>query len=355
MPCRPKPPRAFTLIELLVVIAIIAILIGLLLPAVQKVREAAARVKCSNNLKQLALAVHAYEGVNGAFPPGLTAYAGNASPPPESGVNLPSAPSPYYGNTVFAFILPYIEQGALAAKWDYAKTNAAGVKNTRDSGGGMTANAPSATVVQTFLCPSDNISNPVVLLNYTVTGYSTGYFGITSYLGNAGSYSTYFRDPGIQADGVFFMTGGVSWPVSGQKPVTIGGLMDGTSSTLMFGERHHYDPLFNQRLAPPAATFSRYKIEEWGVWGWTSGGNGTTHVLGCSNQRLNYRVPQSGPGSDASYPSVNSRTQAFGSGHTGGVNFALCDGSVTFIRDSVAQATLARLAARADGQVVGDY
>ncbi|MGL4549772.1 MAG: DUF1559 domain-containing protein, partial [Gemmataceae bacterium] len=309
-----KTRKGFTLIELLVVIAIIAILIGLLLPAVQKVREAAARMQCSNNLKQLALACHSYEGVYSEFPAGLTAYSGNAFPPPEAGVNLPSAPAPYYGNTFFSILLPYIEQGNLAAKWDYGKSFAAAERNTRGPGGGKTPDAPTATVIPTFICPSDRLPSKVVQLNYNVTGYSTGFFGVTSYLGNAGSYSTYFRDAGIAADGILFMTGGVSWPVSGQKPVTITGILDGTSNTFLIGERHHNDPLFNQRMAPPASTFSRYKIEEWAAWGWTGGGNGTTHVLGCARQKVNYLVPLTGTGANASFPSVNSRMQAFGSG-----------------------------------------
>src|SRR5262245_49510331 len=106
----PSRRRGFTLIELLVVIAIIAILIGLLLPAVQKVREAAARMKCSNNLKQLGIAAHSYHDANGTFPPAVQI----ASPGPAGDQNMVSAyRTPGFGPNWCVFLLPYFEQDAL--------------------------------------------------------------------------------------------------------------------------------------------------------------------------------------------------------------------------------------------------
>lgn len=338
---------AFTLIELLVVIAIIAILIGLLLPAVQKVRESAARAKCASNMRQLGLACISYESQYGAFPEGLRCMT-------ESGGR-------YYGRTWFQYILPMIEQQNLANQWDYADTYAAAVKNTRDSGGGATKNAPSANVIPVFLCPSDFLTDNPGELTYAVAGYATGWFGMSSYVGNGGTYSTYFRDAGMQDDGMFFMTGPDSKPETSlvnlqpnAPAATIAELNagDGGSNTLLLGERYHRDPEFDAKLAPPNSTFSRYPIRHWGAWGWTGGGNGTTHVLACSRVRINYMTPSNvSPG----YPAVNLRMSAFGSAHPLGANFCMADGSVRYIRQTISDVTLRALSTRMGGETIGDY
>ena len=333
-------PNGFTLVELLVVIAIIGVLVALLLPAVQAAREAARRMQCINNMKQLALASQNYESGKKTFPPGLTTYR----------------TSDWHGNSMYAFLLPYIEQGPLASTWNYKNDSAADARsntinpatNKKDEG------ARSATVIPSLICPSDILEENPVLLNYSVAGYATGWHGITSYVGNGGTYSTYFRDPGMQSNGMFFMTGPDSQPESfqkflipDQKPARFKDITDGTSNTLLFGERFHDDPIFNQRLHD-TGQFSRYPIGSWGAWGWTGGGNGTTHLFACSRVAVNYTTPVTASG----YADVNRRMSAFGSGHPGGANFALADGSAAFLQEGVDLITLQQMSTRAGGEIV---
>src|SRR5437588_4895771 len=129
---RSSSRRGFTLIELLVVIAIIAVLIGLLLPAVQKVREAANRMSCTNNLKQIALAAHAYHDANSRFPPGYRRQNPVAS--------------------VFVWLLPYIEQDNIHKQWDY--------NNFNNNLGTAASGKPPTFVLKTIVCPSDALPNP---------------------------------------------------------------------------------------------------------------------------------------------------------------------------------------------------
>ncbi len=327
----------FTLVELLVVIAIIGILVALLLPAVQSAREAARRAQCISNIRQLTIAAHNYHSAQRSFPPGLTTYY----------------TSDWHGNTLFAFMLPYMEESALADRWNYENTAAAAKSNTQDPGGIFNQNAPSATVVSSFICPSDVVPENPTLLNWSSPGYARGWHGITSYVGNGGTYSTYFRDQDMRSDGMFFMTGPDSKPEnfqvylrSDEKPVRVGKVKDGTSKTILFGERFHSDPIFDQRLHQ-TGSFSRYPINKWGAWGWTGGGNGTTHILACSRVDINYTTPMIASG----YADVNRRMSAFGSGHTGGANFAFADGSTRFVNQDIDQIPLRALSTRAGGEV----
>src|SRR5688572_10325753 len=145
----PRRRSAFTLIELLVVIAIIAILIGLLLPAVQKIREAANRMSCSNNLKQIALAAHNYESANGVLPPG---YLG---PYPRLGIENTIE---FQNVGALAILLPYVEQDNVARQFlapfpaDYLSVTAVYPAWSQNTAASAAANAR----IKTYLCPSDN-------------------------------------------------------------------------------------------------------------------------------------------------------------------------------------------------------
>ena len=322
----------FTLVELLVVIAIIVVLVALLLPAVQSAREAARRIQCTNNIRQLSLASHNYLSAERNFPPGLTAYR----------------TQDWHGNTVFAHLLPYIEEQGLADSWNYKNTAADAKSNTQDPNGDQTRNARSAAVIPAFLCTSDALQINPVELTWQSPGYATGWHGISSYVASCGTYSTYFRDQAMQSNGMFFMTGPDSKPENYQenlkdnaKPVRPAKVKDGLSKTIMFGERYHNDPIFDEQLHKNGF-FSRYPIASWGAWGWTGGGNGTTHVFACSRVPINYTTPPTAQG----YSHVNLRMSAFGSGHQGGANFAFADGSTRFMNEELELIVLQSLTTR---------
>ena len=210
--------KAFTLIELLVVIAIIAILIGLLLPAVQKVREAAARISCANNLKQIALAAHSYDSANGHLPPGFNGKT-------------------YIGS--LGYLLPYIEAGNI-----YNQIPQSYFSQTPPGAwwGGIFNVAQNR--IKSFQCPADNpygaLTQGVFAYlsesGYTLTGgyfgetnYATYNLGATNYLANAGALGN------VSGSGDTFYGQWVG-PYYQDSAVSISQISDGTSQTLAFGE-----------------------------------------------------------------------------------------------------------------------
>ena len=259
-----KTHRGFTLIELLVVIAIIGILIGLLVPAVQKVREAAARTTCINNLKQLALATHNHHDTYKRYPSGV--YQ----------MNFPTAPK-FRGVTLFVNLLPYLEQENLHHGWDTTDP----INNT--AGG---PDSKTAFVLSVLLCPSDLISkNPV-------DSGSGRWYGLTSYGGNGGSRS---YDPQFaKNDGIFFVNGPGSQTLPNSLPITMRQVIDGLSNTILFGERSHLDlnnDTFAANIKPPSGQF----INPMGLVGWWANSGGRLaagDVTLSAYAPINYTVPE---------------------------------------------------------------
>jgi len=287
--------RAFTLIELLVVIAIIAILIGLLLPAVQKVREAAYRVKCENNLKQLGIALNEYLTEHGAFPPAYRATGTNA------------------GWGWGGHILHYIEQDAVASAANFSERllTFPGYPTV------VAPTAPTATGLPVFRCPADlgPAQNPL----------RNGH-GMSNYRAVAGATDFPFFDP-TKPD-----MGGIMWQNSKIRPEDV---TAGLASTLLLGECM-YDETID-----PATALPKKKAA---IWPGMTGLHTDTNSVLISD--VMWWVD------DTSAVVNGTATQAFSSRHHGGAFFSFGDGAVRFFREGGKVQVLKWLADRHDGHVV---
>jgi prepilin-type N-terminal cleavage/methylation domain-containing protein/prepilin-type processing-associated H-X9-DG protein len=293
-PSRPSRP-GFTLIELLVVIAIIAVLIGLLLPAVQKVREAANRTTCSNNLKQIGLAFHNYYHTYGKLPNG----GKNGADPPVSDPTRTTSPT---NRTEWSWtwqILPFIEQEALAQLPDTAANN----------------RLIGETPVKTYYCPSRRAAK--VYHNWAKVDYA----------GNGGT-------GGFGANGVMIR--------QGMGLVRLGDITDGTSNTLLVGEK---------RLKRDKFGFSYDDNEPYVSPGWE------TEIVRFATTDPD-QPSSHGPSrdidvtTDPPFTDPDSGLHQFGSSHAGGINAVLADGSVRQIRFNPDPTAFTYLCRREDGHVL---
>lgn len=305
--------RGFTLIELLVVIAIIAVLIALLLPAVQQAREAARRAQCKNNLKQMALAVHNYNDTYNMFPMGTHQF---------NHTGLVTSRG-FMGWAIA--ILPFIEQNTLYSRYNH---NADSLSSTNQQ--------VRESSIPTYNCPSDpNIGNKLT----PATGACCDrLFATSSYRGVSGRSdgSGYFDDiahiPGIDRRN----KGALTAIGDGNRQTRFADVTDGTSNTLLIGEGH-------TRTFPTRGTF----------WAHTY----TSYALGSIT--VGYPVPSFGitdyetcdSTAAALGVSNNACKRFFGSMHVGGVQFARCDGSVSFISSSIDLVMLGGLATIGGGEV----
>ncbi|MBN1394410.1 MAG: DUF1559 domain-containing protein [Pirellulales bacterium] len=317
----PLSLRAFTLVELLVVITIIGILIALLLPAVQAAREAARRAQCTNNLKQLGLALHNYNSAHGYFP------ASDAVTMPEQ-----CGSTDCRGTPLYFVILPYIEQFSLSEKFDYMMFR--GWMTWSVTNPGPDGKNPFAwTKLAFYQCPSD----PRIVPSPNVRDY----FGVAGGRKLACTTSAIYDD--VFLDGMFAMN---RWR-------RFADISDGTSSTLAIGESVH--PAW-AGLDPDGGNDEDYMTERGGYVAWYFGGIcNQPDCHPCTQCNLGRCIRNTmHPINSTLFPLDNDMENEvpFGSYHAGGTHFVFADGHVAFLNDSIHMPTYQALSTIGGGEII---
>jgi len=335
----PYSPRAFTLVELLVVIAIIGILVGLLLPAVQAAREAARRMQCSNNLKQMGLAMHNYHDASRVLPAGIMANNGPTSLTPSD----PDGPGRAACDAITTWgtaILPYVEQSSLY------NLNNSGLPNWH-----VANQKVVSTVLSFYLCPSD--PKPTTTLARSPSGcynrnpagsdlvFKGSYKGVAGKYANLGNvsgttlfwdFNNFFR-PGFLPGFDPASAGALHLVGLGAGPESIGSITDGTSNTYLVGE-------YATRTAP------EWSAEPTGGQIFMALGSASPYPQCIGLADYNACVAALGGSL------TNRCRRAFASMHTGGMQFVYCDGHVSFVSSNIDAGVFQTLATVRGGEVV---
>ncbi len=313
-----RPNGGFTLIELLVVITIIGVLVALLLPAVQAAREAARRMSCGNNVRQMSIALHTYHEKKKCFPPG---YLGSVAPEPLTTQPQPGYPPiqewwnmPHW--TWATFILPFLGQQGL---YDQLQVD----KRLDAFWEPYVASWRAKTILSVYICPSD--------LGPPMNPFK-GNYAKSNYRGNMGTLTGTLRasysdlSPALH-NGVIFMNSNM--PISR--------ITDGSSNTVIIGEC-----ILDADVNRPNAHRAALWAGERGLAYAEEGGMPVSDTMWWLNSTVEWRVNGTG-------------SQAFCSNHPGGAHFGFCDGSCHFLYDTIDGSVLDRLSIRNDGQIVGAY
>jgi prepilin-type N-terminal cleavage/methylation domain-containing protein/prepilin-type processing-associated H-X9-DG protein len=331
-PTRKVCHTGFTLIELLVVIAIIAILIGLLLPAVQKVREAANRTSCSNNLKQLGLAVHNYHDARGEFPPDRIV--------------------PDWA-TWAVLILPFIEQDSAYKLWDIT------YRFAQQPGAPGTGADPCVVFVKTYYCPGRRAPGALSVATGTGTtgngtalphrqGALSDYASVAGYANNEGTLrvskpSGVIAGKQVTGTGPFNNTAGLDARVTSFKSQTnIPFVVDGTSNTLLIGEKHVRPSSFEG------------KNEDRSVYD-SNNANNFHRLAGLDPNPTKDPHPIVGNPLAENAPPYPAANASFGGPHPGVCQFVFCDGSVRAVPSTIDINILTHLAVPNDGFAIPNF